>query len=122
MFCSKLVLSIKIFLTIVTPFSVILTLICFVAGPVYAARKGNAKIQSFSQAKRILIREVYRGHQTTFYCGSQYTQGKYVVHNNGYVPRRKSRRAPDFPNGAMVILNAWIPGANLSKIEIVLQR
>jgi deoxyribonuclease-1 len=93
MFCSKLVLSIKIFLTIVTPFSVILTLICFVAGPVYAARKGNAKIQSFSQAKRILIREVYRGHQTTFYCGSQYTQGKYVVHNNGYVPRRKSRRA-----------------------------
>ena len=83
----------KIRLTIAGSFSLILLLICFVAIPVYAERKGNTKIRSFTQAKRIMIREVYRGHQTTFYCGSQYTQGKYVIHNNGYVPKRKSRRA-----------------------------
>ena len=68
-------------------------LICFVAGPVYADRKSNRTMQSFSKAQRILIKEVYRCHQTTFYCGSQYTQGRYVVHNNGYVPKRKSRKA-----------------------------
>lgn len=93
MFYEKIAPAIKIRLTIAGSFSLILLLICFVAIPVYAERKGNTKIRSFSQAKRIMIREVYRGHQTTFYCGSQYTQGKYVIHNNGYVPKRKSRRA-----------------------------
>ena len=83
----------KRYLAIARPCSLILLLICFVAGPVYAERKGNTKIRSFSRAKRILIREVYRAHQTTFYCGSQYTQGKYVIHNNGYIPKRKSSRA-----------------------------
>ena len=67
--------------------------ICFIASLVYAAPKGNRRIQSFTKAKRILMREIYRGHQKTFYCGSQYTQGKYVIHNNGYVPKRKSKRA-----------------------------
>ena len=67
--------------------------ICFIASLVYAAPKGNRRIQSFTKAKRILMREIYRGHQKTFYCGSQYTQGKYVIHDNGYVPRRKSKRA-----------------------------
>ena len=73
--------------------ALVLTLISFVARPVYADRKGNRKIQSFSKAQRILIKEVYRCRQTTFYCGSQYTQGKYVIHNSGYIPKRKSRRA-----------------------------
>jgi deoxyribonuclease-1 len=86
-------ISIKIFFKIIAPFALLLTLICFVAGPVYADRKSNRTMQSFSKAQRILIKEVYRCHQTTFYCGSQYTQGRYVVHNNGYVPKRKSRKA-----------------------------
>jgi len=68
-------------------------LICLIAMPVYAGSKGNRQIQSFTKAKRILMREIYRGQQKTFYCGSQYTQGKYVIHDNGYVPRRKSKRA-----------------------------
>ena len=93
MFYKKIVATIKIYFTIAGFFLLILLLICSVAGPVYAARKGNTKIRSFNQAKRILIREVYRAHQTTFYCGSQYTQGKYVIHNNGYIPKRKSSRA-----------------------------
>jgi deoxyribonuclease-1 len=44
-------------------------------------------------APEYAIREVYRGHQTTFYCGSQYTQGKVVIHTNGYVPKKNSKRA-----------------------------
>ena len=74
-------------------FLMALVLICLVGGPVYAGAKGNRQIQSFSKAKRILMREIYRGHQTTFYCGSRYTQGKYVIHDTGYVPRRKSKSA-----------------------------
>ena len=70
-----------------------LVLICLVNGPVYAGSKGNRQIRSFTKAKRILMREIYRGHQKTFYCGSQYTQGKHVTHDNGYVPKRKSKKA-----------------------------
>lgn len=72
---------------------VALVFIGLITMPVYAAQKGNRKIQSFTKAKRILMREIYRGHQKTFYCGSQYTQGKYVIHDNGYIPKRKSKRA-----------------------------
>jgi len=79
----------KRFASIIIP----LALICLVNEPVYSAGKGNRRIQSFTQAKRILMKQVYRGHQKTFYCGSQFTQGNYVIHNNGYVPRRKSPRA-----------------------------
>jgi len=74
-------------------FIIALVLICLIAMPVHAAQKGNRNIQSFTEAKRILMREIYRGHQQTFYCGSQYTLGNYVIHNNGYVPKRKSKRA-----------------------------
>ncbi len=59
----------------------------------HAASKGNTTIQSFSKAKKIMIRQIYRGHQTTFYCESQYTQGKHVIHKNGYMPKKNSKRA-----------------------------
>ena len=72
---------------------IVLILICPVSGSAYAAEKGNRQIESISNAKRILMREIYRGHQKTFYCGSQYTQGNYVIHNSGYVPRSRSKRA-----------------------------
>jgi deoxyribonuclease I len=74
-------------------FLIPLVLISLVKEPVYAGKNGNRKIQSITEAKRILMREIYRGHQSTFYCGSQYTQGNYVIHNNGYVPIRKSSKA-----------------------------
>ena len=70
-----------------------LALVCLVNEPAYSADRGNHQIQSFAHAERLLIREIYRGHQRTFYCGSQYTQGKYVIHNNGYIPKRNSQRA-----------------------------
>ena len=72
---------------------IVLVLICPVSGPAFAAGKGNRQIQSIGKAKRILMREIYRGHQKTFYCGSQYTQGNYVIHTNGYVPKRRSKMA-----------------------------
>jgi deoxyribonuclease-1 len=93
MFYPELDSSTKRLFKIAAPLTLILMLIWFLAGAVHAATKGNRTMQSFSKAERILIKEIYRRHQTTFYCGSQYTQGKYVIHNNGYIPKRKSRRA-----------------------------
>jgi deoxyribonuclease-1 len=93
MFYKKIDWTVIMHRTIAGPFAFILLLICLVAGPVYGQRKGNTKMRSFNQAKKILIKQVYRGHQKTFFCGSQYTQGHYVIHNSGYVPKRKSRRA-----------------------------
>lgn len=88
-------------------FIIFLVLIGLVTGFVYAAGKGNRKIQSFTKAKKILIREIYRGHQTTFYCGSQYTQGRYVIHNTGYVPKRKSRISRRLEWGRIVPVDAF---------------
>jgi hypothetical protein len=34
----------------------------------YSGDNGNTTIQSFSKAKKILLRQVYRDHKTTFYC------------------------------------------------------
>jgi len=72
---------------------IVLILICPFSGSAYAAEKGNRQIESIGDAKRILMRGIYRGHQKTFYCGSQYTQGNYVIHNSGYVPKSRSKRA-----------------------------
>jgi hypothetical protein len=88
-----------------------LVLICLIAMPVHAAQKGNRKIQSFTKAKRILMREIYRGHQQTFYCGSQYTQGKYVIR----ISFISIHSATNFLNGAMGTHDAWIAGAGLLK-------
>lgn len=109
MFCEKIVASIRIYFKIAAAFSLMLLLICFGTESVDAARKGNTKIHSFNRAKKIMIREVYRAHQTTFYCGSQYTQGGYVIHNNGYVPKRKSSRARRLEWGHVVPVNSFGP-------------
>ncbi len=74
-------------------FIYVLITVFTLATSVHAASKGNTTIQSFSKAKKILIKQVYRGHQTTFNCESQYTQGKHVIHTNGYVPKKNSKRA-----------------------------
>jgi len=104
--------------------------------PVDANRQGNTTIDSFNQAKKILIKKIYRGHQVTFYCESQYTQGQYVIHNRGYVNKNPEKRsgwngsilflrsllALNFLNGAKGILNVWTKGATLSRAEIVPKR
>ena len=54
---------------------------------------GNSRYQSFSKAKKILLREVYHNHRVTFYCGCEFTPDKKVSHSNGYVPKKKGKRA-----------------------------
>jgi len=53
------------------------------------ADEGNTSIQSFSKAKKILIKQIYRAHQTTFYCGCTYSQGKIITDTNDYVPKNE---------------------------------
>lgn len=93
MSCSRFVSASKLSPAPAAAFALIWVLFCLVARPVDANRQGNTTIDSFNQAKKILIKKIYRGHQATFYCESQYTQGQYVIHNSGYVPKQKSRRA-----------------------------
>jgi deoxyribonuclease-1 len=52
----------------------------------------NTTNQSFSKAKKILLRDVYYDHKITFYCGCQF-EGKKVTKRNGYVPVRNNKRS-----------------------------
>ena len=54
---------------------------------------GNRRIQSFSKAKKILLREVYGDHRVTFYCGCEFTADRKIDNPNGYVPRKNNKRA-----------------------------
>ena len=54
--------------------------------------RGNTWNDSFSKSKKILLRDVYRDHHQTFYCGCTF-DGKKVVKNNGYTPRKNNKRA-----------------------------
>jgi len=53
-----------------------LILIFIVSGFAYADDKGNTKLQSFNKAKKILLRQVYQDHHTTFYCQCPFTKDK----------------------------------------------
>lgn len=55
--------------------------------------RGNSSIDSFSKAKRLLLREVYKDFHKTFYCGSSFDQTKKVLHDAGYVPKKSWKRA-----------------------------
>jgi len=49
---------------------------------------------SFSTAKRIALRAIYKGHHTTFYCGCGFTSRKRVKPVKcGYKPRRVNARS-----------------------------
>lgn len=52
----------------------------------------NTWNDSFSKSKKILLRDVYRDHHKTFYCGCTFN-GKKIIQNNGYVPRKNNKRA-----------------------------
>jgi deoxyribonuclease-1 len=62
-----------------------------IAGTAFAV-EGNTSIQSFNKAKKILIKKIYRAHQTTFYCGCTYSQGKVITDQNRYVPKNERWR------------------------------
>lgn len=55
--------------------------------------KGNTTLKSFSKAKKILLKQVYRDRDTTFYSQCQFTKDKKIIHSSGYVPKKKWKRA-----------------------------
>ena len=57
-------------------FIISLALIVIIAVPAYADDKGNTKFQSFNKAKKVLLKQVYHDHRTTFYCQCPFTKDK----------------------------------------------
>lgn len=70
-----------------------ITLFCLLSTSVHATLKGNALIQSFNKAKKILLKHVYDNHRITFYCGCEYSMSKKITKSHGYVPKKKGKRA-----------------------------
>jgi deoxyribonuclease-1 len=64
--------------------------------PVYASGddlRGNTRFQSFSKAKKLLLKKIYHDRPTTFYCGCVFTANRKIVARNGYLPLRDNARA-----------------------------
>jgi deoxyribonuclease-1 len=53
---------------------------------------GNTTIQSFNKAKK-LMRQVFAGHERTFYCDCAYDGTTVDVQSCGYQPKKPSKRA-----------------------------
>jgi hypothetical protein len=117
-----------------TSFIISLALIFIIAGPVYTADRGNTTLQSFSKAKKILLRQVYQDHKTTFYCNCPFTQDMKILPSDNYTQRRNRAELVvwngnmlSLPmtlvraslNGEMATQNVRIPKANLSSVETV---
>ncbi|MBW1783194.1 MAG: endonuclease [Deltaproteobacteria bacterium] len=58
----------------------------------YSTDRGNTTNQSFSKAKKILLRQVYQDHRVTFYCDCPFTADKNLPSDN-YTPRKQWKRA-----------------------------
>ena len=77
-----------------TSFIIALTLILLFTGPVYTANAdGNTTLQSFSKAKKILLRQVYQDHKITFYCNCPFTADKKILPSENYTPKKQGKRA-----------------------------
>jgi deoxyribonuclease I len=70
-----------------------LSLVFLCTGPAFPADRGNTTIQSFSKAKKILLRQVYKDHRTTFYCGCPFNAKKQILPCDDYTPKRDNKRA-----------------------------
>ena len=53
----------------------------------------NAKIQSFSKAKKLLEKEVYFDHRETLYCGASFDEKKDVLPLKGFETDKHKKRA-----------------------------
>jgi len=53
----------------------------------------NQEIQSFSQAKNILEKQVYNNHRTTLYCGATFNAKKQVTPPQGFTTNKYVKRA-----------------------------
>jgi len=61
--------------------------------PAYPGDHGNTTNQSFNKAKKILEREVYKDHQTTFYCNCPFDSNGDILPCGTYTPKKQSKRA-----------------------------
>lgn len=61
--------------------------------PFLSFAAGNETNQSFSRAKKTLLREVYSDHHQTFYCNSGFDSKKQITHTGGYIPVKDNKRA-----------------------------
>ena len=72
---------------------IILLMLAFKAPGAGQTVRSNVKIQSFRKAKKTLERFIYDDHRVSFYCGCKFTRSKEISDPNGYVPRKRWRRA-----------------------------
>jgi deoxyribonuclease-1 len=61
-----------------------------IAIPALAA---NQEVQSFSKAKKILEKQVYKNHRTTLYCGATFDAKKRVTPPSGFTTTKYVKRA-----------------------------
>ncbi len=59
----------------------------------FAGDRGNTTNDSFNKAKKILLREVYRDHRVTFYCGCPFNSEKQILSCDNYMPKKEGKRA-----------------------------
>jgi deoxyribonuclease I len=74
-------------------FIVSLSFIFMFAVSGYSGDKGNTTNQSFNKAKKILLRQVYYDHPTTFYCGCPFSAKRKILPCDNYTPKRDNKRA-----------------------------
>lgn len=65
----------------------------FLAASSLVLAGGNVRIDSFSQAKRLLEREVYVDHRVTLYCGATFDERKRVTLPEGFTTPKHAKRA-----------------------------
>jgi len=62
--------------------------------PAISFGAGNESGNSFSKAKKILLKRVYFDHRTTFYAGCRFDMQKHIdMASCGMVPRKRPKRA-----------------------------
>ena len=70
-----------------------LALIVIIGGSAWTDNNGNTKFQSFNKAKKILLKQIYQDHRTTFYCHVPFTKDKEILSSSKYTPKKKWKRA-----------------------------
>jgi len=74
-------------------FIISLALIVIISGSTNADAKGNTTLQSFNKAKKILLKQIYQDHHTTFYCQCRFTKDKKILSSSKYTRKKKWERA-----------------------------
>lgn len=60
--------------------------------PVFVFADGNTKIDSFSKAKRLLIKKVYNDHRVSFYCGCPFNKDKKIIKSSAFTASNKYKK------------------------------